>query len=101
VGYPVLAADLVEQHLAVPAAMPAETISELLAVVSVDLLRHPEPHQRLGQRQAHRPASRTLHDPGDHAVAGMVIDRGDHLRLPQLPGHRADQPDPADNVHLP
>ena len=72
---PLLAADLVEQHLAVPGAVPAEPVGELLAVVGVDLLRHPEPRQRLGQRQAHRPAGRPLDHLGDHAVAGVVIDR--------------------------
>jgi hypothetical protein len=59
----VLAADLVEQHLP---ALP-EAVGELLVVVGQDLLGHPEPDQRLRERQAHRPARGVL----PHSCIGL------------------------------
>jgi hypothetical protein len=53
----ILAADLVEQHL----TALAEPVGELLTVIGQDLLRHPNPDQRLRERQAHRPARGVLH----------------------------------------
>ena len=49
-----------------------ETLNSLN--VSQDLLGHPEPGQRGGQGQAHRPASGPLGDSGDNTEPGMVID---------------------------
>jgi len=92
VGDAVVAADAVEQHL--PAL--AEPVGELLAVVRQHLLRHPEGLQRRREGQAHRPPGRTSHHLRYHAVAGMVVDPGDDLRLGAV-----GQEDPADDVHLP
>jgi hypothetical protein len=50
---PVPAANLVEQHLPGAQTVLAEPVGELLAIVSQDLLGHPEPDQRLGQRHTH------------------------------------------------
>jgi len=78
VGDPVVPADLVEQHL----TALAEPAGELLAVVGQDLLRHPEPRQRAGQRhlrqhnKSHSPASRAddvhEHRPQGGADHGQV-----------------------------
>src|SRR5215468_9197022 len=65
----ILAADLVEQHL----ASLTETISKLLAIVSEDFLRNPVFDQGSSQSQAHRPAGGPLGDRGDHTKPGMVI----------------------------
>jgi len=94
---PVVAADLVEQHL--PAL--AEPVGELFAVVGDHFLRHSEPGQRLSERQTDRPAGGAFDHGGDHAEPGVVIDPGDQLRVPHLPGPGIDQLDAADDVDAP
>ena len=54
-----------------------------------------------GERQTHRPAGGPLHHLGHHAEPRVVIDAGDQLRLPHLPGAPVDQPDAADDVDAP
>ena len=88
VGDPVAAADLVEQHL--PAALPNRSVNCLpLSVITSS--GTPNRASACGERQTHRPAGGPLHHRGDHAEPGVVIDPGDDLGLPQLPGDRVDQ----------
>ena len=90
----VLPADPLEQHL--HRIRPGEPAGELLAVVGEHLLRDPEPTQGLHEGQTHRPSGGPTHHIGDHAVPGVIIDPGDHLRLAP-----AGQADPTDDVQLP
>jgi hypothetical protein len=87
---PVLAADLVEQHL--PA--PAEPIAELLAIVGEHLLRRAIALKRLGEGQADRAAGRALDHPPEHAEARVIIDPGHDPPLAYLPRPRVDEPRP-------
>src|SRR3954452_14105311 len=82
VGDAVAAADLVEQHM----AAAAEAISELLAVICQDLLRRAIALQRLRERKTDRAGGRALNDPGQHAIAGVIVLAGDDPPLAQLAG---------------
>jgi hypothetical protein len=93
----VLAADPVEHHL--PAL--AEPVGELLAIVRLHFLRHPEPAQGFGERDADRPSGGPLDHLRHHTEPGMIVHTGDDLGLPRLSGDRVDQPQPADDVDLP
>ena len=60
------------------------------------LVRDPEPAQRIDQCQTDGSALRARNYRGDHRVAGVVVDPGDDLDLGAVGEH-----DPADDVHLP
>ena len=93
VGDPVLAADLVEEHLGVVAP---EAPGEDLAVVGQDLLGHPPAreggHEVLTDRARRGPG----HDPVADEEAAVVVDAGEDLGLGAVGGEYR-----AHHVHLP
>jgi hypothetical protein len=76
--------------------LPNRAVNCLPLNIRQHLLGHPELLQRLREGQTHGAAGAPAHHRGDHAVAGVVVDAGDHLGLRPV-----EQEDPTDDVHLP
>jgi len=93
-GDAVLPADPLEQHFG--GSGLGEPAGELLPVVGQHLRRDPVIGHRRGERVADRAPVGHRHHRGDHHIAGVIIDAGDHLALAAV-----GQIDPADQVHLP